>query len=92
MYGVFIEYLEQLEESDRQNLTDLIYDDNCHLSRFASNKKRATRNVVTQLFADIRKYVDRFHFGNHVDKWCIENCNPYDAPQLNNINTLWCCM
>ena len=39
VYGVCIEFLETLPEEERKKITDLIYDDNCHLSKFASNEK-----------------------------------------------------
>ena len=69
MYGVFIEYLSQLPENERSRLTDLIYDDNCHLARFAIRKNLRTKNEVTKFFAEsVRKNVDRFHFGNHIDR------------------------
>ena len=90
VYGVFIEFLDQLPKEEREKLTDLIYDDNCHLSRFSSNKARASRNDVTSFFAQVRKSIDRFHFGNHVDKWCMENCNPYKIEDLKNVNTMIC--
>ena len=69
VYGVFIEYLSQLPENERSRLTDLIYDDNCHLARFAIRKNLRTKNEVTKFFAEnVRKNVDRFHFGNHIDR------------------------
>ena len=91
VYGVFVEYLSQLPQKDRQRLTDLIYDDNCHLSRFAQRKNLRTKNEVTKFFAeDVRKNIDRFHFGNHVDKWCIENCDPNKVRELDMVNTEVC--
>ena len=54
------------------------------------NKERADRNEVTKLFSKIRKNVDKFHFGNHIDQWCIDNCDPYKVPELNNVNTVIC--
>ena len=26
--------------------------------------------------------VDKFHFKNHVDVWCKQNCNPYKSDKL----------
>lgn len=31
--------------------------------------------------------VDRFHFPNHVCKWCKKNVNPADSKILNGVNT-----
>jgi hypothetical protein len=74
---VFIEYLGQLPAEEMKRLTDLIYDDNCHLARFALNKNVKTKNEITNFFAEkVRKNIDRFHFVNHIDQWCIDNCDP----------------
>ena len=91
VYGVFLEYLSQLPKYDMTRLTDLIYDDNCHLSRFAQRKNLKTRNDITKFFAEnVRKSVDRFHFGNHTDQWCIENCDPNKIKDLDGVNTEIC--
>ena len=91
VYGVVIEYLSQLPQKDRERLTDLIYDDNCHLARFAQRKNLRAKNEVTKFFAEkVRKNVDRFHFGNHIDLWCIENCDPNKVRELDNVNTEIC--
>lgn len=64
VFGVVIEYLSQLPDSERERLTDLIYDDNCHLARYATNKSVKTNNKVTKFFAEkVRKTIDKFHFG-----------------------------
>ena len=91
VYGVFIEYLSQLPALEMNRLTDLIYDDNCHLARFALNKSEKCKNDVTDFFAkNVRKNVDRFHFGNHIDPWCIDNCDPNKVRELDGVNTEIC--
>ena len=30
--------------------------------------------------------VDQFHFKNHVDSWCKQNCNPYSSDDLQVMN------
>ena len=86
-----IEYLSQLPEEEMKRLTDLIYDDNCHLSRFALNKNAKTTNEITKLFAEnVRKNIDRFHFVNHIDQWCIDNCDPNKVRELDGVNTEVC--
>lgn len=30
--------------------------------------------------------VDKMHFKGHVDKWCQENCNPYNMKELENVS------
>ena len=58
-YGVFIEYLSKLPKEESKRLTDLIYDDNCHLARFANRKNLRTKNDITGFFADnVRKTID----------------------------------
>ena len=91
VYGVCIEYLSQLPEKEMHRLTDLIYDDNCHLARFALRKNLRNKNDTTRFFAEnVRKNVDRFHFGNHIDPWCIENCDPNKVRELDGVNTEIC--
>ena len=90
VYGVFIEYLNQLPEDVRKRILHLLYYDNFHLARFALRKKLVNLNDVTKDFASKKKSIDKFHFGNHVDKWCLVNCNPYQHPELNNVNTMIC--
>jgi hypothetical protein len=29
--------------------------------------------------------VDKFHFRNHVDKWCKTHCNPYKCRDLDEV-------
>ena len=48
------------------------------------------RNEVTEFFGNIRKSVDKFHFSNHIDPWCVENMDPYKIPDLDNVNTVIC--
>ena len=40
--------------------------------------------------ANLPKYVDNFHFKNHVDPWCHKMCNPKDAEALDGVNTESC--
>ena len=91
VYGVFIEYLSQLPVQERERLQDLIYDDNCHLARFALRKELKEKNKVTDFFAKkVRKTIDKFHFVNHIDPWCIENCDPNKVKDLDDVNTEIC--
>jgi hypothetical protein len=36
---------------------------------------------------DMKIFVDRFHFGAHVDDFCKKNCNPYNDSDLVDLNT-----
>jgi hypothetical protein len=62
---------------------------NCNF-RFALRKNVANRNDVTKFFASIGKNIDRFHFGNHIDAWCIENCDSNKVRELDGVNTEVC--
>ena len=88
VYGILTEFLSRLE--DMTKLEELLYDDCCHLKAFSEKEKNAKQNDVTQYLADIGKHVDRFHFRNHVDPWCQENCNPEGVPVLQGVNTQVC--
>ena len=68
VYGVFIEFLSPLQDEERLRLKDLIYDDNCHLARYAVNSVEKKSTEVTKFFAnDVWKTIDKFHFVNHID-------------------------
>lgn len=88
VYGILIEFLTRLDDVD--SLKELLYDDCCHLKAFSEKKENAEQNEITQYFATLGKHVDRFHFRNHVDPWCMENCNPENVPELKNVNTQVC--
>lgn len=65
----------------------LAYDDACHLKRFM-NKRMDT--PIGKLLGSLTVVVDKFHFKNHVDKWCRANVNPYKVPDFQNLNTEVC--
>lgn len=86
-----VEWLSGLPEDARKMILDLLYDDNCHFARYVMKLgKNISDNDVTRFLSTIRKSVDKFHFGNHVDPWCIDNCNPYDIKDLDGVNTEVC--
>ena len=74
-----------------QNMNDypnlLAYDDACHLKRFV-NRRSCT--PIGNVIASLTIVVDKFHFKNHVDKWCRANVNPYKVPAFQNLNTEVC--
>ena len=85
VYGIMIEWLGNL--SDMKNIEIVLYDDNCHLGGYSENEKRAAKNDVTKHFASLGKYIDKFHFANHVGKTCVEKRDPYKVKALDNVNT-----
>lgn len=88
VYGILVEFLARLEDLD--SLEELLYDDCCHLKAFSEKETNANQNAITKHFAKLGKHVDRFHFRNHVDPWCMENCNPEGIPVLKGVNTQVC--
>ena len=41
---------------------------------------------TSKKLSEIDMVVDKLHFRNHVDKWCKENCNPYDRKDLEGVS------
>ena len=88
VYGIVVEFLARLD--DLTNLKEILYDDCCHFKAFSEKDKNADQNEVTKYLAEVGKHVDRFHFRNHVDEWCQQNCNPENVPLLKGVNTQVC--
>ena len=65
------------------NIKRIAYDDACHLSKYIAKRHDGFRLDFTKI--DIR--ADKFHFKNHVNKWCADNCNPHESPLLKDVNT-----
>ncbi|VDI47870.1 Hypothetical predicted protein [Mytilus galloprovincialis] len=59
----------------------LVYDDACHLKKFV-NKRYPNERI-----SSLKLKCDRVHFKNHVDEWCLENCDPNKEILLENVNT-----
>ena len=87
VYGILIEYFSNLTDP---TIKEFLYDDCCHMKRFAEKPTKANLNEITKFFADMSKHVDKFHFKNHIDKWCQENCDPNEVKDLEGVNTPVC--
>ena len=48
------------------------------------------RSKTTKFFSERKFVIDKFHFRNHVDPWCHENCDPNEVPELVGMNTEIC--
>ena len=59
VYAILIEYLECLPIKTREQLIELIYDDACHLKKYAENESRACLNDITKFMAELGKHVDK---------------------------------
>jgi len=66
----------------------VVYDDACHLKKFATNKTRSTKTDTSIRIAKMHMVVDRFHFPGHVDAWCKKNCNPDDFDELKDVRKI----
>lgn len=64
----------------------LVYDDACHLKKFAINPTRSALTETATRIAKMNIAVDRMHFKGHVDKWCHRHCNPNDYEELRNVS------
>ena len=73
-----------------KTIKELLYDDCCHLKKYSKKPQKADCNEVTKYFAELSKHVDKFHFKNHTDTWCQKECNPYDIPNLEGVNSPIC--
>lgn len=69
----------------------LIYDDGCHLKKYAAHPGRAHKTPTAQRIASLHTVVNRFHFSGHVDPWCRQNCNPDKFDALKKVSTTAAC-
>jgi len=65
-----------------------IYDDACHIKKFLNKRKFKTERGIALSLK--KHFLDKLHFSNHIDKWCLENCNPYNERALDKVNTVVC--
>ena len=63
----------------------LVYDDGCHLRKFATNPVRRSLTDTTQKIAAMEIVIDRMHFRGHADEWCRQHCDPYHFVELEEV-------
>lgn len=63
----------------------LVYDDGCHLRKFATNKIRCDLTETAKRISKMEIVIDRMHFKGHVDQWCRQNCNPDNFDRLKSV-------
>ena len=89
VYANLVDHLDNLPDNEKPKVIN--YDDACHLVKFAKNHfKKGNQNDTTKYLTEVPIVVDKFHFMNHVDKWCQEHCNPYKIKELEGVNTESC--
>lgn len=87
VYGILHDVMSKWEFNQTERI---IYDDACHLKKFCTNPVRSCITKVSKKLGEMDMVVDKLHFRNHVDKWCKENCNPYDRIDLEGVDTEIC--
>ena len=88
VYGIFLEWLATIDVEKRP--TTLLYDDACHLLPLIKKLEKVHENEMTKYFGSLRVLVDFMHFRNHKGEKCKKNCNPYDHPDLREVNSQAC--
>ena len=68
----------------------ICYDDGCHLRKYARNDVRKDLTPTAQCLAKTEIVIDKMHFSGHTDKWCLDNCNPNNFRDLDNVRTPIC--
>ena len=63
----------------------IVYDDGCHLTKFAINPVRSMLTDTSKKIKDMNTVVDKMHFKGHVDRWCWQHCNPRDFDELDEV-------
>ena len=48
--------------------------------------RRKLTPSATRLSSNITIVVDKMHFRGHTDKWCQENCNPFEYDGLHDVD------
>ncbi|CAF1087177.1 unnamed protein product, partial [Brachionus calyciflorus] len=67
---VLLFYLDVIEKFKKPPPEFLIYDDACHLKKMTDKKKIWTKSERAKNLEMTKFAIDKFHFGNHKDKWC----------------------
>ena len=65
VHGILCDFFEA---NPRHCIRKLLYDDMCHLKRFAEKPEQANKNEITKKLAEVSKHVDKFHFREAVKK------------------------
>jgi len=64
----------------------IIYDDGCHLRKFARNPCRKDTTSTSQQLACLEIVVDKMHIAGHKDPWCLQNCDSRKILELRKVN------
>jgi len=67
-----------------------LYDDACHLRKYIEKRDFKNKTIRACELQKKKHFIDKFHIHNHVDPWCLDNCNPCQVEELKGINTVVC--
>ena len=66
----------------------IVYDDGCHLKKFAINPVRSMLTDTFKKIKDMNIVIDRMHSKGHIDHLCPQHCNPHDFVELEGVQ-IW---
>ncbi|KXJ06830.1 uncharacterized protein LOC114576501 [Exaiptasia diaphana] len=89
VYAILHEALRKNAESFKM-LEYLVYDDACHLRKYAQNPIRSELTEQTKTLRDIEIVVDKMHMRGHVDPWCKKHCDSRKIEELAEVDTEVC--
>lgn len=72
------------------NVDFIVYDDACHLRRFARNPVRSDGTEHSKHLASVEMVVDKMHTHGHIDNWCQQHYDSAKFHQLNKVDTGVC--
>ena len=55
VYNFLVQYVANLSEDGRNKINQIVYDDACHLMKYANNPQRADQNEFTRYLKNIEK-------------------------------------
>ena len=68
------------------NVEYICYDDGCHLRKFTRNPIRQNVTTTAKRLASVEIVIDKLHMAGHIDKWCLENCDPHLFRDLDKVS------
>jgi len=83
-------YYLDIISSAQQQPEIFLYDDACHLRKYIEKRDFTNKSKRASVLQNKQHFIDKFHIHNHVDPWCLKNCNPQNIEELNAINTVVC--
>lgn len=80
--------LSDFFSANNHEVKKLVYDDACHLCKYARNLERMAYSDGCRFMGQLDMKIDRLHYPNHVDPWCKKHMNPKKDKDLEGVNTV----